>query len=264
MDHRLVDVVGALHRPRHHQRAVGLEPGGHRVALDVDVLLVAGPVGALHPHLGGGERRLDVALAELQLGERRPGARPGRLLQGQDRRQRCVVHLHRRRRPQRVEPGTGRHQRHRLADVAHLAGGEDRPGVVEELNAVGARQVGGGDAHRAGGSAIGPPADGVDSGVRVRTADGGAVDHPGKSEVVGVPGLPGDLGQPVRARGALSDRMHGRRPRRSAHHSGSQSPSLTPEPPPPRCRIIPRRSTIRCAASPPRSPPSPSTPRPSR
>ncbi len=50
----------------------------HRVVLDVQLLLVADPVRALDDHVGGGERGVHVAPAELEVGEHDVRERAGR------------------------------------------------------------------------------------------------------------------------------------------------------------------------------------------
>ena len=67
--HRLVDVVGALERAVDGDAAILAGHRDHRVVLDVELLLVADPVLALEDDVGLGEARLEVAPADLVLGE---------------------------------------------------------------------------------------------------------------------------------------------------------------------------------------------------
>ena len=63
--HRLDDVEGTLHRAVDRDAAI-LRHGDHAVGLDVDVLLVAGPVGALDDHeVGAGQRGGGIALGDV-------------------------------------------------------------------------------------------------------------------------------------------------------------------------------------------------------
>ena len=186
VDQRLVHVVRALHRAEGGQRLV-LERGDHPLALDVDVLLEPGPVLPLDDQIGGGERRLDVAARKGELGERRQ--RRG-VLERQHRRQRLVLDGHGGERLPGLDPGGGRHQRHRLTHVPDDAVGQDRPGVVDELHAVRPRQVGGGDADRAFRGERRVEAQRADAGMRMRAAHRGAMPHAGQPHVVDVAAPP--------------------------------------------------------------------------
>ena len=65
----LVDVVGTLHRAGDGDAAIGSRLGDHGLVLDVELLLVADPVLALHDQRGLGERVFDVASTDLVGGE---------------------------------------------------------------------------------------------------------------------------------------------------------------------------------------------------
>ena len=67
--HRLVDVVRALQRAVDGDAAVLARDGDHRLVLDVQLLLVADPVGALDHQLGGGHCRGRIATRDRVVGE---------------------------------------------------------------------------------------------------------------------------------------------------------------------------------------------------
>ena len=166
------------------------------------------PVVPLEHHLGAGERRVDVAVAEHPLEALVPGlVHPGGGLvqRGPDvqhRRQRLVVHVHGVDRVRRGVAVPGHHAGHRLAHVADLVGGHrrvrrdddvrgDRPGARQAALLVGEVRAGergdhAGDLERAA------HVDAGDPGVREWAAHEGDVQHPGQDDVVGPVGLAGD------------------------------------------------------------------------
>ena len=98
----------------------------------------------------------------------------------------------------------GDHRRHRLAEVPHLAVGERR--LIAEVKAeldgkIGARH------HRPHARRAGRLCgiNGRDDGVRVRADEQGGMEQSGRMEIVGEPGPPVDLVQPVLARQGRSD-----------------------------------------------------------
>ncbi len=210
MDQRLVNVIRALHRAdRGHavtsRGTIGLDPGDHPLALEIDVLLMAGaPLTRDHP-VGESEPRFQAAAVHRDLIE---GRQSRGLLHAEHGGKRLVDDLDGGESLAGGERRSRGHERDRLADVAHDVGGQDRPGVVEELDAVGTGEIGRGDADRAGRSALWMPADGDDPGVRMRAAHRGAVQHPGQGEIVHIPGRPRHLGEAVRSWGALTDSDH--------------------------------------------------------
>ena len=60
VDQGLVDVIRALHGAEHVDCTVPFEPGDHPLGLDVDVLLVPGPVLTLDDPVRSGEGALDI------------------------------------------------------------------------------------------------------------------------------------------------------------------------------------------------------------
>jgi hypothetical protein len=64
-----VDVVGALHRTVDGHPAVRLGDGDHGLVLDVELLLVADPIGPLEDQVGRLEAGGQVALRQLVVGE---------------------------------------------------------------------------------------------------------------------------------------------------------------------------------------------------
>ena len=208
---RPVDVVRALHGARDEDAgdsAVVRQLGDHPLALDVDVLLVAGPVLPLDHVRRPAQGLVHVAALQAQLVKRR---QLRRLREREDRRERLVFDGHGRQRLPGREASRSRHQLHWLADVEDEAVGEDRPAVVQELDAVRTGEVRGGDADGAGRGRVRIEADGADPRVGVRAAHRGAVPHAGHGEVVHVARRSRDLGEAVRARRALSDAVHGTR-----------------------------------------------------
>ena len=66
---RLLDVVRALHRPVDLDATVPPWEGDDRVVLDVELLLVAGPVFAFDDDVGGRESRVQIAAPDVVVGE---------------------------------------------------------------------------------------------------------------------------------------------------------------------------------------------------
>ena len=58
---RAVDVVGTLHRAIDRDAAVRLRNGDDAVRLDVELLLMAGPILAFHDEVGGGKSLREAA-----------------------------------------------------------------------------------------------------------------------------------------------------------------------------------------------------------
>ena len=188
--HGLVDVVRALQRAVDGDAAILARHRDHGLVLDVELLLVADPVGPLDHHVrpGHGRRRIaafDGVLGELVLALERV----------EDRRQslgpqaEVVTRLAHRR------PIGCRDQRHRLGLVADLAAHrhQHRLVVVDQADHVLARDVVGGHDHDSA------PVEGViqvdpqQPGMRLGGADGGAVPGTGEDEVVRVHGQAGQL-----------------------------------------------------------------------
>ena len=174
---RLVDVVGALHRPDDGQATL-LEPGGHRLALDVDVLLVSGTVDALETEVRGRQLPLDAVAAQRQLAQ---WIAPGglRVELGVEL---LVADLDGSLRQPRLPSRRRRDERHRLADVPHPVGGQCRPHVVDEADGVAAREVLGEGDQRALRGPLRMPGARDDARVRVRAPHRGTVEHPGSTK----------------------------------------------------------------------------------
>ncbi len=203
---RAMHVVGALHRAVDDQGAVVLEPGGHRLALDVDVLLVAGGVAALDHELARRQSGVDVATRLLERAQRR--LRLGRL-ERQHRIGRAIGDLESGQRPPRCQPARRRHQSHRLADVARLARGQDRPAVIQQHDAVGTGQVPGGDRHGAGRGQLRSPDEPLDRGAGMGTAQRRSVQQAFEPQVVAVDRGADGFGEAVGPRRARADAGHG-------------------------------------------------------
>jgi hypothetical protein len=149
-------------------------------------------------HLAG---RVRVSVADRQLAD---GF--GRFLGVSDGFLRDVVDLHRRSGAAGLLRVLGRHKRDRLAEVAHLAHGQD--GLVGELEPVAllTRNVPVREDGVDAGHALGlRGADALHLRGGVRAADGVAVEHPRGEEVARVGELAGDLGDGVDPANGLAD-----------------------------------------------------------
>ena len=142
---RRVDVVRALERAVDDHPAVVARDRDHRLGLQVQLLLVTGPVGSLEHQVGAREARLQVTLDDLER------------LAGHRRRERIE---HRRQRLGPEADGVPRRpgeravrrgdQRHRLRHVADLVGDERGLVVRDGRDHVVARDVRRRDDHDAG------------------------------------------------------------------------------------------------------------------
>ena len=124
--------------PSDDQGSIGLPPGAHDLALDVDVLLVPRAIGALHQEVCLCKLLLDIATLELQAVEGLLSARGRELQNGLDG---LVAHLDG---GQRLAGGQSRrrcHDRYRLPDVLDEVRRQHGPFVIEELDAVRSRQI---------------------------------------------------------------------------------------------------------------------------
>ncbi len=200
-DQRRVHVVGALERAVDLDGAVLARDRDHRLRLDVRLLLVAGPVGALDDEVGGREARVEVApcdlepLAGLLRGE---GVEDrGQGLRAEGDRIACG-------------PGKGgrgrRDQGDRLGGVPDLVRDECRLVQRQRRDDVLARDVGGGDDHHLRPVEGGVEVDPEQPRVRIGGAHGGAVPRPRHDDVVRVEGSARQLVHALAPEGIDPDR----------------------------------------------------------
>ena len=196
-EERAMDVVRALNRAVDRHAAV-LGHGDDALRLDVDVLLVTGPVRSLDHVGGGGETRVEIALLDEDVFERGGGQ-----LRIEDRLGRLLVQRHSGF-EQRLRALVGQ-QQHGLCDVAKLALDEAGLVVLDECDDVAARNVTmvhDGESRRAEVEAHPGQATAGDG-----RADRPGVEHAGKAEIVGVAGLTGRLADSILARHVPPDRV---------------------------------------------------------
>ena len=195
---RLVDVVRALQRAVDDDPAVLAGHGDHRVVLDVQLLLVADPVGALDDQVGGGEPRVKVVGREPSYEAKTWSDAIG----VEDRRQGLCPRLDPALEPpQRLLVRRGE-QRDRLRVVPDLASDrdEDRLVVLDRRDDVVARDVGGGRDDDLRPVDVGVELDRDQLRVGLGGADGDAVPGAGEDQVVGVLGGAGELRRTSRSR----------------------------------------------------------------
>jgi hypothetical protein len=192
-----VNVVRTLHRSP-HRHAVGTGRCQHAVRLDVQLLLGASLVLAVDDDRSRGERRLDVAAADLVALEDvvlSPDDRP-RLERLIDR-EHCRLGLD-------VDDDVTACLFERLAIVMReqhdwFLGMIDaivrqvRLVIENQRNPIAAGNIARGDDREIGSRARGPEIDPLDVPARHRAAHGRAIQHAGKREIVDVPRLPGNL-----------------------------------------------------------------------
>ena len=189
---RAVDVVGALNRAVDRHAAV-LGHGDDALGLDVDVLLVTGPVGALDTWAAAAKPAsrspFSIRIVLKAVGDC-SGSKTGSAGSSSS-----VT-----RAPSSASRALVGQQQHRLGGVADLA--LDQAGLVvgDERDDVAARDVAmvhDGEARRAESSAHAGQAAAGDG-----RADRPGVEHAGKAEIVGVAGLTGRLADSILARHA--------------------------------------------------------------
>ncbi len=216
--HGGVHVVRALQRAVDRHAAVLARHGDHALRLDVELLLVADPVGPLDDHVRLGEPGVEVAPGDVVLGEdvvRREHVRDGR---ERLRAEPDVVAG-----GVRQRQGGRRDQGNRLADVEDLVRGEDRLIVLHQVDDVLARNVGRREHDDVAPVEVRVALDPEQARVRLGRSHRGAVPRPGNVEVVRVAGGAQQLGDGVyawhrpRVGGRVGDppdrRRLGRRPR---------------------------------------------------
>ncbi len=198
LDQRAVHVVRALEAPVDRDPAVLPGQGDHRVVLDVQLLLVADPVGALDHDVGGGQGGLDVPAGELVAGEHdvrgeriehrreRLGAQPDPAA--------CLA--------QGVPVGR-RQQGDRLRVVTDLGADRDQDRLVrrDARHDVAPGDVVRGDDGDAVPGEGGVEVDAQQACAGVGRPDRGAVPGAREDEVVGVGRRPGELGRALASRG---------------------------------------------------------------
>ena len=206
----VAEVLDHLGRGADRDHPVGVAPGDARLGLEVGVVDELGLVLALDHRVGARQRRLDLALLELPVGEQVAalvelgGVGVERVLGVVDHRQRLVVDLDQVDGGERRVLGLGGDERDRLAVVADDLVGEHvraclqrpdlerLPGDVDPDGVAGnvGRRVDGDDAVEAlGGRGV----DAGEPGVRVVGALEPRVQHPRQREVGGVDRAPGHL-----------------------------------------------------------------------
>ena len=191
---RLVHVVRALQRAGHGHAAVLPRDGDHGLVLDVELLLVADPVGALDDDLGLGEAGLQIALGHRVLGEDL-----GRGQRVEDRLEPFGPRMDASPRfAQRLAVGR-RQQRQRFGLMPDdpADGDEDGLVVADEADHVVAGDVLGGHDDDARPVEVGVEVEAVEPGVRIGGADGGAIPGAREDEVVGVHRQTGQLLRPL-------------------------------------------------------------------
>ena len=201
------DVVRALQAALDQHAAVRLRRADHALRLDVELLLVAGLVGALDHVRRRGERALRVALHDRLRGERMQPRAPGAvprddLVQRQHRGQGVDLRLHVRRRLA-GEPARRRgNQRQRLAAVLDGVVCEERHVEAEHVHEVLARDVG--RRHDADGAPVerGIKRQAAQAPARDGRAHDEAVPRAGRGQVVDVAARAPDLLVAVPARHA--------------------------------------------------------------
>ena len=197
-----------------------LPAGGHTdrtLRLQKGMLGHRGPVGALDDHIGGSKASRKVAVAHLDVLEqvaagpvgvqhRRAGL-PGGDRVGH-RRQQFILDPKVRKGRMGLVVAVGDDQRDRIPDIAGRvrAAGKGRPVVLDQTMAQLAGNVllcqhAAHTRQRHGRSTV----DAQDPGMRVCAAQRGTVQHASKKVVVGVKGLPGDLGDRIRPRQRPAD-----------------------------------------------------------
>ena len=174
---RPVHVVGTLQRPEHRDAAAGPRDGDDAVWLDVQLLLMAGPVLALDDDVGEAEAGVEVSLVD------------GDLLEDARRRFRIVGG----RRGPVSNPDVGRAQRlaifvreqqHRLGDVPHRSFRQARLVVVDQRHDIAAGNVAVVHDDKALRVEVQPDVDDLTG--RDRRADGSRVQQVGERQVVDV------------------------------------------------------------------------------
>ena len=193
--HGGVDVVRALHRAMDRDAAVRPGHGDHALGLDVELLLVADPVGSLDDQVRLGEARLQVPPGDGVVGEDVVGREHVR-----DGWERLSAEPDVVARGMGEGKGGGRHQGDGLADVADLVRGEDRLVVLHEVDDVLAGHVGRGEHDHPAPIERRVALDPQQSGMRFGRPDRAAVPCPRDDEVVRVAGHTEQLGDRIHAR----------------------------------------------------------------
>ena len=192
--HGGVHVVRALERAMDRHAAVRPGHGDHALRLDVELLLVADPVGSLDDQVRLGEPRLEVTPGDVVLGEDVVGRE-----QVRDGRERLGAQ------PDVIASGVRqgkrgcRDQGDRLSEMADLVRREDRLVVLHEVDDVLAGHVRGRQDDHPAPVEGGVPLDPEQAGVRFGGAYRAAMPRPGDEEVVRVPRSAQQLGNGIHA-----------------------------------------------------------------
>jgi len=197
-----MDVVRALAGAVHRHPAVGLRDRDHGLVLDVELLLVPNPVGALDHQLRLGEPRLQVAPPHLEVRDLL-----GRLERVEDRRQAFGADLEVLLRGSQRFAMRGSEEAQCLGLVADLAANrhQDRLVVADQADDVVAGDAGGGDHHHLAPVECLVQLYCEEVGVRLGGTNRGTVPGTGEDQVIRVHGEAGELGRSLAAEGTADD-----------------------------------------------------------